>query len=245
MKDAATKDRPCYRQREVASHEATAVESLLERARELLTEDGALAAANAIVNQALTLRPDSATAWIVKCQIASAQGDDFSALAAIEMAVSRTPHRAEALYWRGAVLGDLGRNREAVRALDRAFAAVTTDDGWLLDDLYYEKACVLDAMDLHDQARRTLEEGLERCPSSSLLALALDEGRASRSRSLLAEIPGDSGEQPDRSGEGPEGAEGSDDLASTATRIQPDESSTAALVGRRPALKVLRGGLLP
>lgn len=205
---------------EVASHEATAVESLLERARELLTEDGALASANAIVNQALALRPDSATAWIVKCQIASAQGDDFSALAAIEMAVRRTPHRAEALYWRGAVLGDLGRNQEALRALDRAFTAVTAEDGWLLDDLYYEKACVLDAMDLRGQARRTLEDGLQRCPSSSLLALALGGGRTPRSRSLVE--PGELGEgaKTDATGPGP-----------------------APTLSGRPSLKVLRGGM--
>ncbi|HRD59464.1 MAG TPA: hypothetical protein PL137_01045, partial [Nocardioides sp.] len=58
---------------------ATAIDHLLERARELLAEDASFVSANAMVNQALALRPDSATAWIVKCQIASAQGDDFAA----------------------------------------------------------------------------------------------------------------------------------------------------------------------
>lgn len=215
----------------MASHEATAVEGLLERARELLTEDGALASANALVNQALSLRPDSATAWIVKCQIASAQGDDFSALAAIEMAVRRTPQRAEALYWRGAVLGDLGRNREALRALERAFAAVTADDGWLLDDLYYEKACVLDAMGLRGQAQRTLQEGLLRCPGSSLLALALGGGQTPRSRSLAELAP--ERDEPSAGGEPGTSARRED----TATD-EPPARPTA-----RPALRVLRGGV--
>ncbi|MEZ4358786.1 MAG: hypothetical protein R3B48_01285 [Kofleriaceae bacterium] len=168
----------------MASHDASAVECLLERARELLAEEDALVAANGLVNQALLLRPDSVTAWVVKCQIASAQGDDFSALAAIEMAVRRAPQRAEALYWRGAVLGDLGRDREALRALDRAFGAVTPEDTWLLEDLFYEKACILDAMGLRGDAKRTLESGLKTCPTSSLLRLALGGGRTPRSRSL-------------------------------------------------------------
>jgi tetratricopeptide (TPR) repeat protein len=202
----------------VASRDASAVESLLERARELLSEEGALAVANALVNQALSLRPDSVTAWVVKCQIASAQGDDFSALSAIEMAVRRAPQRAEALYWRGAVLGDLGRNREALRALDRAFAAVTADDTWLLEDLFYEKACVLDAMELRAEARRALEAGLARCPASSLLRLALGGGRTSRSRSLS------------------EAGDGDADLPTSPPASPPPAS-------RKPALKLLRGGM--
>ncbi len=209
----------------MASRDATAVESLLERARELLSEEGALAAANALVNQALSLRPDSVTAWVVKCQIASAQGDDFSALAAIEMAVRRAPHRAEALYWRGAVLGDLGRNREALRALDRAFTAATADDSWLLEDLFYEKACVLDAMELRAEARHTLEDGLVRCPSSSLLKLALGGGRTPRSRSL-AEV-----------------CESDPDLPPPTTMSPSTGPPAPPAPPRRPALKLLRGGM--
>lgn len=208
----------------MAPTQATAIEHLLERARELLAEDASFASANAMVNQALALRPDSATAWIVKCQIASAQGDDFAALAAIEMAVRRTPLRAEALYWRGAVLGDLGRNREALRALDRAFAAATDDDAWLLDDLYYEKACVLTAMELPTEALRTLEDGLARCPSSSLLALALDGGKAPRSRSLIEPNEAHDREHDRALGPAPEGQ---------TTRPRPS----------RPALTLLRGGM--
>lgn len=233
----------------MASPDATAVESLLERARELLSEEGALGTANALVNQALTLRPDSVTAWVVKCQIASAQGDDFSALAAIEMAVRRAPERAEALYWRGAVLGDLERNREALRALDRAFGAMTADDAWLLEDLFYEKACVLGAMELRDEARRVLEEGLARCPSSSLLRLALGGGRTPRSRSLFEVAPGEVS-----SGDGLAANDGSALLeanrgdASEPNGSEPNDGGGSgggapAAAPRRPALKLLRGGM--
>lgn len=215
----------------MASPDATAVESLLERARELLSEEGALGTANALVNQALSLRPDSVTAWVVKCQIASAQGDDFSALAAIEMAVRRAPERAEALYWRGAVLGDLERNREALRALDRAFGAMTADDAWLLEDLFYEKACVLGAMELRDEARRVLEEGLSRCPQSSLLRLALGGGRTPRSRNLFEVTPGEG-----------EASEGEAALPASANPAN-DESTPEPPAPRRPALKLLRGGM--
>lgn len=225
-KDPAPQIGTCYRPSTVASQDATAVENLLERARELLSEEGALGSANALVNQALALRPDSVTAWVVKCQIASAQGDDFSALAAIEMAVRRAPHRAEALYWRGAVLGDLERNREALRALDRAFAAVTADDAWLLEDLFYEKACVLGAMELRDEARRVLEDGLGRCPASSLLRLALGGGRTPRSRSLF-EVTGELLGEPTLSS------------PPMVAPPLPDEPSPP----RRPALKLLRGGM--
>jgi hypothetical protein len=73
---------------------------LLDRARELLGagDDGVLAEANLVVNQALTLRPDSVDGWLVKCQVASATGDDLAALAAAEMAHARAPLRAETLY---------------------------------------------------------------------------------------------------------------------------------------------------
>lgn len=206
----------------VESRDATAVESLLERARELLSEEDALASADALVNQALTLRPDSVTAWVVKCQIASAQGDDFAALAAVEMAVRRAPHRAEALYWRGAVLGDLGRNREALRALDRAFAAVTADDAWLLEDLYYEKASVFEMMDLPAEARTTLVSGLERCPMSSLLRMALGGGRTPRSRNLNEDGSGDH-----RRG----------------TQVTDSDDPHSPSPPQRPALTLLRGGI--
>src|SRR5215475_1909589 len=98
------------------------LERLLDQVRELLGagDDALLADANTAVNQALQLHPSCVDAWLLKCQVASAAGDDLAALAAVEMALHRSPHRAEALYWRGAVLGDLGRHREALRSIEAA-----------------------------------------------------------------------------------------------------------------------------
>jgi tetratricopeptide (TPR) repeat protein len=157
-----------------AQHE-TEFGRLLDQARELLGagDDSLLASANTVVNHALTLRPDSVEGWLVKCQIASATGDDLAALAAAEMALSRAPNRAETLYWRGAVLGDLGRHREALRAIEAALRAITIDDHWMLEDLYYEKAMLLEALGLHEAAISTCEAGLASCPGSALLRAAI------------------------------------------------------------------------
>src|SRR3954466_133427 len=93
-------------------------------------DDAVLAEAHAAVNQALTLCPQSVDGWLVKGQVASATGDDISALAGAEKAQHPAPERAECLYWRAAVMGDLGRHREALRSIEAAFRAVTRDDQW-------------------------------------------------------------------------------------------------------------------
>jgi tetratricopeptide (TPR) repeat protein len=142
---------------------------LLQVARELLgaADDGrALAEASRLVNQALAL--------LVKCQVLAAQGDDGGALAAAEMAVRRAPRLAEAHYWRGALLGDLGHYRDGLRAIDRAFVHLAAGDEWLLEDLYYEKATMLEAIGERDAARATYEAGLERCPGSALLQTGIE-----------------------------------------------------------------------
>lgn len=165
----------------------------LERARQLLgaAEDlSALDEANQAVNQALALRPTSACAWLVKCQVLSARGDDIAALAAAEMAQRRAPHRAEAHYWRGAILGDLGRHREALKSIDRAFKDLTIDDGWLVEDLYYEKALVLEALGLREAAAETYEQGLARCPSSAILRQGLAPLRRAQVKSSLRVLRG-------------------------------------------------------
>ena len=174
---------------------ATELDRLLDRARELLGEadDALLAEAHVAVNQALTLAPSSVDGWLVKCQVASATGDDISALAAAEMAMQRDPERAECLYWRGAVLGDLGRHREALRAIEAAFAATTDEDRWMLEDLYYEKAVVLEALGLHDAAVATCEAGLRECPGSSLLRAALLPAERAKLRSSLKVLRGGRG----------------------------------------------------
>ena len=173
----------------------TEFDRLLDQARELLGagDDTLLVEANTAVNQALTLRPDSVDGWLVKCQVCSASGDDIAALAAAEMAVTRAPDRAETLYWRGAVLGDLGRHHESVRAIEAAFRAITDDDLWMLEDLFYEKAMVLEALGLHDAAVATCEAGLVKCPGSALLRAALVPAERARVRSSLKVLRGGAG----------------------------------------------------
>ncbi len=168
---------------------------LLDRARALLGEadDALLGEAHTAVNQALTLCPNSVDGWLIKCQVASATGDDIAALAAAEMAQHRAPKRAECLYWRGAVLGDLGRPREALRAIEAAFRAATDDDQWMLEDLYYEKAIILEALGLHDAAVATCESGLRTCPGSPLLRAALVPAERARVRSSLKVLTGGQG----------------------------------------------------
>lgn len=151
-------------------------EACLDLVRELLSrgedpED--LAQANLACNRAIALRPDEPDGWLLKCQVMSALGDDAAALAAAEMAARRDPDRAEVHYWRAAVLGDLGCFEEGLRALDRAFRTLAGDDAWLLEDLYYEKATMLDAMGARDAAVATYEAGLERCPGSAILRAGL------------------------------------------------------------------------
>jgi tetratricopeptide (TPR) repeat protein len=171
---------------------ASELDRLLELARELLGagDDALLRDANTAVNQALMLRPDSIEGWLLKCQIASATGDDIAALAAAEMAVARAPDRAETLYWRGAVLGDLGRHREALGAIEAGLHAITADDHWMLEDLYYEKAMILEALGLHEAAVSTCELGLASCPGSALLRAALAPAERARVRSSLKVLRG-------------------------------------------------------
>lgn len=177
------------------AHYGSEFAKLLDRARELLGagDDTLLACANTAINQALTLRPESVEGWLVKCQVASAAGDDIAALAAAEMAVARGPDRAEALYWRGAVLGDLGRHAEAVRAIEAAFLMLEDDDLWMIEDLFYEKATLLEALGLHEAAVATCEAGLARCPGSALLRAALVPAEKARVRSSLKVLRGGAG----------------------------------------------------
>lgn len=177
------------------AHYDSEFDRLLDRARALLGDgdDDKLVDANHAVNQALVVRPDSVDAWLVKCQVCSATGDDLSALAAAEMALARAPDRAECLYWRGAVLGDLGRHHEALRAIESALRAITPDDHWLLEDLYYEKVLVLEALGLTDAAVATCETGLAHCPGSALLRSALVPVERARVRSTLKVLRGGEG----------------------------------------------------
>jgi tetratricopeptide (TPR) repeat protein len=168
------------------------LDKLLDRVRELLgaADDTVLLEANTTVNQALQLHPSSVEAWLLKCQVASAAGDDLAALAAVEMALRRAPHRAEALYWRGAILGDLGRHREALRSIEAALRVLGDGDAWLLEDLMYEKVTVLDALGLHDAAVAACVAALERCPGSPLLRAAASTAERARVRGGLRVLRG-------------------------------------------------------
>jgi tetratricopeptide (TPR) repeat protein len=174
---------------------ATEYDRLLDQARELLGagDDEHLADATLAVNQALVLRPESADGWLLKCQVESATGDDIAALAAAEMALARATTRAECLYWRGAVLGDLGRHREALRDIEAAFDTLLPEEHWLLEDLYYEKVMILEALGLPEAAVAACEVGLAQCPGSALLRAALVPAERARVRSSLKVLRGGAG----------------------------------------------------
>jgi len=168
-------------------------------ARELLATSGHEAGgdlyeASDAVNAAIRLRPGNADAWLLKCQIMSALEDDPAALAAAEMALRRAPRRSEAHYFRASVLADMERFPEALRAIERAFRNLGVQgpgsDDWLLEDLYYEKAALLSALSREDEALSTFEEGLRRCPGSTILRSALEPLRRSRVRARLTVLDG-------------------------------------------------------
>jgi tetratricopeptide (TPR) repeat protein len=168
-------------------------EDSLEMSRALLggtegTSD--LWEANDYANRALRMRPGDAEAWMLKCQILSALEDDPAALAAAEMALRRAPRLAEAHYWRAAVLADMERYPEALKSLERAFRCLGADDDWLLEDLYYEKGAVLDAIGRQDEALATYEAGLKRCPDSQILKAGMEPIRRARMRRTLKVLRG-------------------------------------------------------
>jgi len=165
----------------------------MEMARALLggyEGAGDLWEANDYVNRALKLRPMEPEAWILKSQVLSSLDDDIAALAAAEMAVRRAPRTSEAHYVRAAVLADLERYHDALKACERAFRHVSPEDDWLLEDLYYEKAAILDALDRADEAMACFETGLKRCPESSLLKAGLEPLRRERVRRTFTVLPG-------------------------------------------------------
>src|SRR5262249_39935995 len=161
-------------------------EDSLEMSRALLggnegTSD--LWEANDYANRALRMRPGDAEAWMLKCQI-------LSALGAAEMALTRAPRLAEAHYWRAAVLADMERYPDALKSLERAFRYLGSEDEWLLEDLYYEKGAVLDAIGRQDEALATYEAGLKRCPDSQILKAGMEPIRRARQRRIFKVLRG-------------------------------------------------------
>jgi tetratricopeptide (TPR) repeat protein len=168
-------------------------EDYLEMARALLggyESVGDLWEANEYVNLALHMRPGDVNGWILKSQILSSLEDDPAALAAAEMAARAAPKCAETQYVRAAVLADMERCEEALKGIERAFRYLNRDDEWLLEDLYYEKAAILDALDRTDEAVATFEAGLARCPDSALLRSGLEPLRRERMRKSFTVIDG-------------------------------------------------------
>ncbi len=146
--------------------------------------------ANDLVNRALSFRPADPDAWILKSQVLSSLEDDQAALAAAEMALRRAAKSAEAHYIRAAVLADLERYREALTSVERAFRHLREEDDWIIEDLYFEKAAILDALDRVSEALATFESGLKRCPNSALLKSGLEPLRREKIRRTFKVIPG-------------------------------------------------------
>ena len=168
-------------------------EDALEIARGLLGENegtGDVWEANEQVNEALELCPHSAEAWLLKCQILSALDDEPAALASAEMALRRSPRATEAHYWRAVVLANMERYGEALKALERAFRHLREGDEWLVEDMYYEKGAILDAIGQGDEALATYEAGLSRFPESQILRAGIAPIRRERTRRAFKLIPG-------------------------------------------------------
>lgn len=169
------------------------LDKLLEAARLLLAEEADSAdalEANDLASEAISLQPDSCEAWVLKCQALSSLSDDSAALACIEMATRIAPKSAEANYWRAAVLSDLKRHVAALAVIETAFRCLGSDDFWLLEDLYFEKAIILDALGRNDDAVATYELGLQRCPNSGLLSAGLAPLRRAKSKAKFVVIRG-------------------------------------------------------
>lgn len=170
-----------------------AYEDTLGVARELLgsTEDpGQLWEANELVNRALTLKPRDADPWLLKAQVQCALGDTIASLACIQSALRIAPRMAEAHYWHAVILTDLDRFDEALRAVAGAFRNLGNEDQWLTEELYYEKALILDSVGRQDAARTTLESGLERFPDSVILQAGAESLSRRQVRASLTVIDG-------------------------------------------------------
>ncbi len=168
-------------------------EDSLEMARALLSGNegsGDLWEANEYANRALRIHPHDPEAWMLKCQILSALEDDPAALACVEIALRRAPRSAEAHYWRAAILADMERYEDALKSLERAFRHLKEDETWLTEDLYYEKAAILEAIGRRDEALATFEAGLLRCPDSQILKAGLEPLRRERVRRQFKVLPG-------------------------------------------------------
>lgn len=169
-------------------------EELLAAARALLAGHehiNELWEANSQVNEALKQRPKEASAWLLKSQLLSSLEDDLAALAAAEMALGLAPEQPEARYVRAAVLADLERHEEALLDIQQAFELLAQGgDELLLEDLYYERGMMLDALGREEDAVAAFEDGLRRFPESELLRTGIEPLRRERLRTRFRVIDG-------------------------------------------------------
>lgn len=168
-------------------------EESIEQALALLGDHGSdadLHQANLHINQAILIRPGDRRAWLLKSQVLSSLKDDPAALATAEMSARIAPRDAEVHLTRAAVLTDMARYDEGLVAVDLAFSCCGDGDDWLLEDLFLEKATLLDYMDRPDEAIATYEEGMRRCPDSALLRDNLDPLSRERLRRRFTVIDG-------------------------------------------------------
>lgn len=170
-------------------------EECLDLARQLLSgsdETTDLWEASDLCNRALRLRPKDAVAWLVKAQVLLHLDDEAAALAAAEMALRRLPRNPEAHYLHASALSQMGRFDDALRSITRAFqfSNLTDADPSLVEELYFEKAAILEAMNRSEEAELTLEAGLRQFPESELLKAGLAPLRRERLRKSLRVLPG-------------------------------------------------------
>src|SRR5207249_48265 len=127
-------------------------QKLLLRARDAAD----IGEANALCNRALRLQPRAADAWLLKAQVLLRMEDGAAALGAVEMALQGRPQSPEGHALRAAALGQMERFSEALRATKRAFRLCDEQPGHLhdalLEELYYERAAILDALDRTEEA---------------------------------------------------------------------------------------------
>ena len=55
------------------------------------------------------------------------------------------------------ILADMERYGDALKSVERAFRCMSPEDEWLTEDLYYEKAAILDAIGRQDEALATYD----------------------------------------------------------------------------------------
>ncbi|MBK6918475.1 MAG: hypothetical protein IPH07_13850 [Deltaproteobacteria bacterium] len=117
-----------------------------------------------------TLVPD---AWSLLAVLRQRAGDHHGALAAVESALAAGAQRSVGEFLRAHLLGLLGRNDEATRALTAAAAAAGSDDGIAHADLLHAEGALALARGDGETAVARMRAGLEDDPHDAARWLAL------------------------------------------------------------------------